>query len=171
MYSHFPIHLTWNAESIVESLVRRDIDAKVRGGEVVILVPPKQPQTMIGRLLRKLFRPQPFYITIAFCAEKFIRNVEIKYDPLKGLDDHYFDTIQSVLSDHGVLNEDDRIIAGRYCANSDELTKLLDRSEHLQSKKEELVANHDFENANEVRRAEEIVRQEIDAMLFTLVAR
>ncbi|MFO0943151.1 MAG: hypothetical protein U0930_20640 [Pirellulales bacterium] len=36
MYFHFPIHQAWNAESIAESLLRRDIDAKVRGGEVVI---------------------------------------------------------------------------------------------------------------------------------------
>lgn len=167
---HVPTDDNWDAQSIEDFLRRRDLEATTVDDAVRITLPQPQPHSIIGKATRKLLRPVPLTITIAFFPERFIRNVDLEYDALKmPTDCPCFDDVTEAMHARGYLAEDDREIAARYCPDSAELTSLFDELDDLQMQKEALVAKHDFENAVTVRDKEEMIRGEIDAMLFTFI--
>ena len=169
---HVPIDDTWDAKSIAELLRHRGLDAYAVDDAVRITLPLMQTHSIIGKLARKMFRPGPLSITLSFFPDRFIRNVGLEYDVVKmPMDFPCFDDIAEAMHQRGYLADDDREIAARYCPDSADLVKLFDEIDKLQIQKEDLVAKQDFENAVIVRDKEEVIRSEIDAMLFVLVGR
>ena len=169
---HVPTDDTWDAQSIVELLRNRDLDACILDDAVQITLPSTQRFSIIGKLVQKLFRPRPLSITITFCPEKFIRNVDLKYDVMKMPSNcPCFDDITDAMHHRGYLTEDDREIAARYWPSSAELAKLFEQIDELQIQMEDFVAKQDFENAVVAIDKEKMIRNDIDAMLFEVVIR
>lgn len=169
---HVPTDDTWDAQSIAKLLRHRNLNACTVDDTVRITLPITPPQSIIGKLARRLFRPRPLSITISYFPERFIRNVDLEYDVIKmPMDCPYFDDITEAMHQRGYLADEDREIAARYCPDSAKLTRLFDEIDDLQIQKENLVAKQDFENAVIVRDKEVMIRSEIDAILFNLVGR
>ncbi len=80
---HVPADATWDPVAITESLRRQEVNAGTVGDTVRVMLPVPNPCSMVGKLFRRLFPHRPLEITIFYRPDKFIRNVELTYDPLK----------------------------------------------------------------------------------------
>jgi len=107
-------------------------------------------------------------VTIRFHPERFLRNIDVEYDPpnTPPMPWAYWDEITRAMRERGYVVGSERRIANRYDHGSDELRKLLDELDRIQFEQEQLIEKEDFRGAALLRDEKNALRERMDAILF-----
>ena len=162
--------MTWDPVRLAGILSCSGIPAIVDDSSVQIRILENDRPSMLGRLLQRNGKTVPVVITIQHDPKRFIRNIDVLFDPMQyeGL---FLRDISAALRECGCIIDSDRNVAANYCPVTGELLSLLDRLDEFQRQKKECVVNQDFESARMKRDSERSVRDTIDSYLFCLMDR
>ncbi|WP_146406428.1 UvrB/UvrC motif-containing protein [Allorhodopirellula heiligendammensis] len=161
---HLPLELGWNVNLVLPHIVAHNISAYCQGDTVVVPLPDDRGNGVVRQLSRWLH--PPLAITVSYNTARFIRNIDLSYDPLRmPLDFPCFHEIHSAMSDFGCMTSSELDVALHYYPTSSDIPKLFEEIECLELKKEELVRQQDFESAARARDDGNLLRTQVDDIL------
>lgn len=168
---HLPHGKYWNPETVCDVLRSHCVNASITGPNIRITLRGGKRQTILSRVLEVLNLRDPKCVSLNYYPAKFIYNVDLKdFWPQSRLDLSCLDDIESAMLKLGCVIDCERNIAAQYCPDNAILAGLFNEIDRLRVAIDKLIAVQDFANAALRLNEEDLIRIQMDAILFASVS-